>query len=55
MYLDARCEDTNDHACLANMMEVRAERETRYLHLVTMFTWLGTSQILYFSVAEAKE
>lgn len=26
MYLDVRCEDTNDHACLANIMEVGAER-----------------------------
>lgn len=55
MYLDARCEDTNDHACLANIMEVIAERETRYLYLMTMFTWLGISQILYFSVTEANK
>ena len=55
MYLDVRCEDTNDHACLANIMEVRAETETRYLPLVTIFTWLGTSQILYFSVTEANK
>lgn len=37
MYLDARCEDTDDHACLANITEVRAEKETRYLHLVSLY------------------